>query len=233
MLRKGLGCGVVLAWAGSLGCSGGGSGAASADGSASDDGSVLLEGGSDAAGADAGERDADFGADGGSEGSTGSLCPIAFPADPNLCSGVEVFGSPIVAACSHSIPPAGQGGAVQNGRYVLDSITLYPTGSSSDCPPAASQTGQVTWVVCGGVWATVDRFPGFDGGPDTRQFDVTAATDGGQLTVTVACPSSLAGHFYQYQYTAAPGHLALIYPSQYSASGIFYSFTEVDAFVLR
>ena len=36
-----------------------------------------------------------------------------------------------------------------------------------------------------------------------------------------------------YQYTATPGHFSLIYPSSYYGSGLAFSFTEEDDFVLQ
>jgi hypothetical protein len=144
---------------------------------------------------------------------------------------VEILGAPIVPTCNTSLVPAGQGGQVESGRYVLQSIEIYPTG---DCPPAAALTGQVTWLVCGEEWATVNQFPGVDGGPDIRQFDVTASTDASALAFSVACPAPVnPPEIVNYQYTATPGHFSLIYPSSYYGSGLAFSFTEEDDFVLQ
>jgi hypothetical protein len=160
-------------------------------------------------------------------GSGVSVCPLAAPANTQTCSNVQVLGTPVVPTCSGAPLPVGQGGQVTSGRYVLQSIELF----TDSCPPPTLNTGQVTWIVCGNDWATVDVFPGLDGGLVVRQFDVTASVDASALTLSVACPPTTSTA--NYQYTATPGHFSLIFTSNIMANGLSYSYTEEDDFALQ
>jgi hypothetical protein len=221
-MRAGLEVAAAVLAAGVVGCSGG-TGAVTRDASTEVEASSNQDGG--------GITDAGTGTDGSSvHDAAASLCPFAAPNDAS-CSGVQLVGFPIAPTCSSSPVPAGDGGVVASGRYVLESIEIYPT--TGGCPPASALTGQVTWIICGIDWATVNDFPGPDGGPQVRQFDVTASMDASALALTIECPFANASQVVHYQYSARPGHFSLIYPTTYNGNGLGYTFTEEDDFALQ
>ena len=225
-VRVGVGSVAVIA-AGLLGCSSGsGSSSGALDGAAPVDGS-MGRGGMDAGGTEAGPgASSEAGGDDG-----GSACPLPFVTNPTTCSNIDLVGQPIVPACTTSPAPVGTGGSVESGRYVLHSIELFATG---DCPPPGLDTGQAVWIVCGSDWAAVNQFPGTDGGPSLRQFDVTADMDASTLTLDIMCPPQASGAaLVHYQYSATPGHLSLIYMTSAATNGLEYTFTEQDDFVLQ
>jgi hypothetical protein len=132
---------------------------------------------------------------------------------------VTVSGPAVVATCANGEPPTAHGGTVPDGLYVLQSTTFYGA-----CPSIPANTGWVTWIVCGDAWVTQNLFPGTDGGPDPRHYNVQQMLDGSALTGIVACdPNGRSGYTAQWQLDVTPGHYSLIFANGAS--------TEVDTFM--
>src|SRR5258708_2748006 len=111
------------------------------------------EAASDAPGEDRAAIDSG-GFDGSSESGDAGGCVAPAPA-PNggACNGLAAQGAPVVPTCSASAVPTAEGGAIQDGTYVLETTTLYGAACST-------QTARITWVICGPGWSTVQDVSG-------------------------------------------------------------------------
>jgi hypothetical protein len=146
----------------------------------------------------------------------GSVCPLqpdgggfsAILPSPT-CNAVTVSGPAIVPTCASGEPPTAHGGTVPDGVYVLQSITFY-----GGCPDIPTNTGWVTWIVCGNAWVTEDVFPGADGGPNVRHYNVQQTPSGSTLMGIVACdPTGAMPYAHTWQYDVTPGGYSLMFPN--------------------
>ena len=140
---------------------------------------------------------------------------------------LQPSGPPISPTCLSGEPPVAQGGPIEDGLYVLQSVVLY----GSTCPAPTYFTGRATWLVCGTQWLTANDFldPGEDasGAPPVRRWDLVQTISGSTINGLIACSPTGNSGSASWQYTVAPGHLALMY--SYSAFNVY----EVDTFVLQ
>jgi hypothetical protein len=136
-------------------------------------------------------------------------------ATTGVCNELVPQGVPIVSTCSTAAAPTPQGGAIQDGTYVLDGITYYGA-----CP-REPDVGRYTWQICGSSWATAQEVPRISGAIDAglvvQKFDVIASVQAEVLTVTPVCASMGTPPAPQtWRYTASPGQL-VFYLSQTGA----------------
>lgn len=154
---------------------------------------------------------------GGADTSTGGLpdaseeggaCNLDLTHD-GTCNSIPLAAGGIASTCSSGAAPTPQGGAIEDGTYVLDSMTYYGT-----CPSAPVHQS-TTWIVCGQSWQSVQQFDRVTGDPDAgtqiERIGVTAQLQSSSITATVDCwyTDAAAPTQVTWTYDAAPGHLVL------------------------
>jgi hypothetical protein len=152
--------------------------------------------------------------------SPGTACglPAEVPTDSGVCNALAPTGPLVTEACSSGSVPAPQGGTIQDGTYLLESVTYY-----GPCPATLTQD-RVVWVICGNRWDSAQVI-----GSATTTYDVSvsAGDASSALSVDVMCP--LPGASFAYSYDATPGHLSLhfLVPGQPAGQPVT---TEVDSY---
>jgi hypothetical protein len=157
------------------------------------------------------------------DGSSASCVPPR--RDGGACNELAPQGPPVVPTCSTAGVPAAQGGAIQDGTYVLETTTL----SGAAC---SKVTARITWVICGSGWSTVQDISGSAGGAEAGapvlHLTASVSVQGASLALDVTC-SSDQGPLpapRTWGYTASAGQLTLLIPQP--GGGL-----RVDAFRLR
>jgi hypothetical protein len=149
---------------------------------------------------------ADVAASDGPRGDARSCVPAGVT---GTCNTIVPQGARIVSTCSTAAVPMPQGGAIQDGTYVLDAITYFGA-----CPGAAD-FGRYTWQMCGSSWTTAQEVPriagDLDAGFDVLRVSLAALVQNMTITLTVQCSS--------------PGQISAPPPWGYTASAgalVFY-----------
>jgi hypothetical protein len=132
------------------------------------------------------------------------------PTDAGSCNMVVQGGPFITSVCSPQPLPTAQGGAIEDGTYVLDALTYY----AGVCP-SAPDIERITWAVCGQQWEAVEDSTISDGGIHTNRLNLARVSQGNTLSSNLTCvpgitqPTMAAAQAY----TASPGHFAVHVPS--------------------
>ena len=103
---------------------------------------------------DASARSADAGA--GADGADAFACALT-ATNPTTCNALTPSGPLIVDMCVAGEPPTPQGGPIQDGVYVLDSVTYYGATAGHCVVTTSGKTERITWVVCGNDWQSVEE----------------------------------------------------------------------------
>jgi hypothetical protein len=146
----------------------------------------------------------------GGAGGAGGTCPAPVTQD-GTCNAIALRGTTIRSTCSTAPAPQPSGGAIDDGVYVLDTVTFYGT-----CPTTAQQ--RTTWVVCGTSWQTVEEVEKVSGNPDAgtliQRVGLSVTRQSSSVIGNVGCwygtgtgPSQVS-----WGYDASPGHLSLYIP---------------------
>jgi hypothetical protein len=141
----------------------------------------------------------------------GGTCPPPVTQD-GTCNSIPLRGVTIRSTCSPAPIPQPGGGSIDDGTYVLDTMTFYGT-----CPANAAQQ-RTTWVICGGSWQMIEELERISGNPDagllTERVGVSMMLQPTSVTGDVVCwfapgtgPSRVT-----WSYDATPGHLSLYIP---------------------
>jgi hypothetical protein len=144
-------------------------------------------------------------AGGGRDAVTACTPPVA---DPTVCNAVPDAPSMITSTCSAASTPSPTGGNVEDGTYVLESMTYF-----GFCP-AMPDVEADSWTICGTEWDTRQQT---SAPPLVQRIDTTASFAGAVVTVLVHCvdigPGSGGGPVSEvWGYDATPGHLVLHVP---------------------
>jgi hypothetical protein len=180
-----------------------------------EDGARAIDGGGDGGGgadaakaADAASTDArsiDAASTDAADGASACALPVL---DPAACNAVPDAPSMITSTCSLTSAPPATGGKVEDGTYLLDSMTYFGT-----CP-AAPDVEADSWTICGSEWDTRQE----TGVPSVvRRIDTTASFAGAVVTVSIHCidvaPSTGTPSGSEvWGYDATPGRLVLHVP---------------------
>jgi hypothetical protein len=182
---------------------GGGADAAKASDAASTDAASTDARSIDAAPTDAAPTDA-------ADAASACAVPVL---DPAACNAVPDAPSMITSTCSVTSAPPATGGKVDDGIYVLDSMTYFGT-----CP-AGPDVEADSWAICGSEWDTRQESTVSKGNavvpPFVQRIDTTASLAGAVVTVSIGCinPGSLTPPASAvWGYDATPGRLVLHVP---------------------
>jgi hypothetical protein len=153
--------------------------------------------------------------------SEGGACPLA-PTDMQTCNAVPQQSPTITSSCVPAALPPAEGGIVEDGTYVLQSLTYY----GGPCPPSPD-VERITWVVCGTQWELVEDLVAPDGGVDVVRLNLARPAQGSMLTSNITCkPGATKPVMADPQaYTASPGRFSVQIKA---ASG-----TRIDTFIKR
>jgi hypothetical protein len=147
-----------------------------ADGSTND----VLTGGDVTEGGSSQDGSSGQGHDASSDGRSDSPAAcLLMPTDAGTCNTLALTGTVVTRTCVAGEPPTAHGGTVEDGTYVLTSVTIY-----AGCPDGGREQAidRGTWVICGDQWETVQE--GTPVGTTSNQnFTITAS--GSSLTSTV------------------------------------------------
>jgi hypothetical protein len=183
------------------------------DGSAG--GSDAPSSGTDApAASDAGGAGPEASTDGSS---AANGCPLGPTLPPEAGGGCNLLtpGSALVQEmCSDAAVPVANGGTIQDGTYLLQSVTYYGA-----CPPPGQVTqDRVTWVICGNQWQSAQLI----GDASTNYNEMVSPGDAGPASLTLgeSCPGPRS---FGWKYDVTPGHIAFTFPS-------FANSIEVDTY---
>lgn len=134
------------------------------------------------------------------------MCALS-PTTNGTCNAVALQGTSIGSTCSTAAMPTPTGGAIQDGLYVLQSVTFY-----GSCPAAPRQE-RITWAVCGSTWETAQETTP-DAGASTLRVSITPTIQGTSIQTMIDCISTGAtGAGPTWGYTASPSSLVLYVPN--------------------
>jgi hypothetical protein len=137
------------------------------------------------------------------------------PETGTICNSLVNHAPVLALSYVSSDPPAGHGGTIVDGTYLMESAAYY-TGTGGESGPSGT-TSQVTLDVVRGTVQVASTSDGPRSGdaPPTH-LTVTISTNGSDLTYEDTCPASATLHG---SYTATPTSLIVILPAQVSSSG--------------
>jgi hypothetical protein len=132
--------------------------------------------------------------------SEASACSLV-PTGPETCNAVLQQSAVITSSCTPDALPPAQGGTVDDGTYVLKSLTYY----AGQCPPSPD-VERITWVVCGTQWEIVEDLLAPDGGTQNIRLNLTRANQANMLSSSITCrPGGQPSMADAQAYTASPG----------------------------
>ena len=148
-----------------------------------------------------------------------AVCSLE-PIDSGTCNALMQRASLVTSVCSSQPLPAAVGGVIEDGTYLLESLTYF----AGVCPPSPDLE-RITWVVCGTQWELVEDLNATDGGSHIVRLNLTRETQGNLLSSNIICqPGTVQSTMGPAQaYTASPGHFVV---QVKSPNG-----TRVDSFV--
>jgi hypothetical protein len=140
-------------------------------------------------------------------------CPAA-ENDAGTCNAIDATGPTIVSTCLSAEPPQPQGGMIEDGTYVLESIAFY-----GGCPSTPEATS-TTWLLCGTHWDVAQLTPRSPTDPDAGtlpilrlNFEVAVQLTSVSFTLACVPTDTSALDLASRQYTATSTHLTFVYPA--------------------
>jgi hypothetical protein len=150
--------------------------------------------------------------------SEGGACHL-LPTGMETCNAVPQQSATITSSCVADPLPTATGGVVEDGTYVLQSLTYY----GHDCPPSPD-IERITWVVCGTQWELVEDIVAPDGGIQIVRLDLTRTSQGSMLSSNITCRPGTS------QPTMADPQSYSAMPGRYSVQIKGPNGTRVDTF---
>jgi hypothetical protein len=141
----------------------------------------------------------------------GTAPQCAIESDGGICNNIVPAGPTITSTCLSGEPPQPQGGIIEDGIYVLQSVAEYGACQSRGEPAIAQ-----TWSICGDHW-DVGQVPLADSGIPRTFVNYTAVVSGSTVTFTPQCPAGQGMAGLMRGYTASGSTLVLI--TTYAGSG--------------
>jgi hypothetical protein len=131
-------------------------------------------------------------------------CVGATSAPDGACYSASMIGEFVTPTCVSGDPPQMQGGPIEDGTYVMQSLTYY--GTCGDLTPV-----QANWIINGSSWSAGEwvaenpsiGFIGFEG------LMYSAVVEGSRATLCASCPIFVPLAIDRYSFTASLGTLML------------------------
>lgn len=145
------------------------------------------------------------------DGSDATTCDPETTSD-GTCNRLDLVGATITSTCSSASVPQPIGGTIEEGAYVLTSMTYFGT-----CPAAGAEE-RATWAICGASWETVQELERVSGKPDagivTQRLGLSVTVAATSIAGDIGCWSATGAPptAVSWGYDATPGHLALHIP---------------------
>jgi hypothetical protein len=114
-----------------------------------------------------------------------SACPTT-PEEAGECNDVMLSQVVVTETCASGEPPQPEGGTIEDGVYVLESVAIY---GQTGCVPGAVATA---WSICGSQWAVAQRNLD-EAGESIYRVDYAASVGATAISLTPTCEADVGG----------------------------------------